>query len=113
MSMNLHVAAVREVTVNKTGKKSTQRLNFGLWQTPTDITYEILESTNVKQAYIDWVKSNSSVEKYPIYAADDVLCDGDPVGYEDVNAGEDHVNELNEWIKSCEDEGYEIEFFYL
>lgn len=113
MSMNLYVEATREVTVTKTGKSSVQKISFGLWQTPTEVTYAILESPDVKQAYINWVKSNSSVDKYPIYADDDLFRDREPIGYEDVNAGEDHIRELEEWAKTCEDEGYEIEFFYL
>lgn len=113
MSMNLHVDAVRSVTVTKTGKASVQKISFGLWQTPTDVTYAILASPDDKQAYINWVRSYSSVEKYPIYADDDALGEGEPIGYEEVNACEDHIRELEEWWKNCEDEGYEIEFFYL
>jgi hypothetical protein len=113
MSMNLHVNGTRQVTVTKTGKSSTQTTKFGLWQTPTDVTYAILEAPNVKQAYIDWVKSVSKPQKYPVYAEEDVLGDGDPIGYEEVDHGAEHIKELNEWLSMCEDEGYEVEFFYL
>ena len=113
MSMNLHVEATRKVIVAKTGKESAQRVSLCLWQTPTDVTYAILDAKDVKQAYIDWVKSVSKPQKYPVYADDDVLCDRDPIGYEDVDHGAVHIRELNDWFKMCEDEGYEVEFFYL
>lgn len=113
MSMNLHLVAEREVTVVKTGKQRKQEIYFDLWQTPTVVTNEIMGKSDVKQAYIDWVTSMSETEKIPVYADDDLFGDHDPIGFEEVNTGVDHVTELNAWIKECENEGYEIEFYSM
>jgi hypothetical protein len=108
MSMNLNVKAERAVTVNKTGKRSMQHTSFQLWQTPTNETHNMLASSDVRQAYIDWVKSKNLVEKIPVFADDDALCEGDPIGYEEVNWALEHVAEFEAWIKDCEEEGCQL-----
>lgn len=89
--MNLLLEATREVTVNKTGKIAVETCAFSLWQTPTKVTDAALENTNPKAVYIAWCKEDSQDVTESFYA-------------------DSHIKELEEWIKECEDEGYEIEW---
>ena len=63
MSMNLYVEGTRKATVKVKGKKKkaiTDRTKFSLWQTLTELTYEVLALPTVEQqvkAYICWVDS--------------------------------------------------------
>lgn len=110
MSMNLHVQAEKilyEKLNKKTYKKFSTPLihNFNLWQTPTKITYEILNSKNYFNAYKDWVSSISLDEKEPIYD----FKDDSIIGHKIVNYGKDHIEELEKWIK--EHEGWDITWY--
>lgn len=115
MSMNLHIEATRKVIaeVKGTPKFTTQEITFDLWQTPTSVTYSVLEMEDKLQGYIDWVDSVSEDKQWPIYADNDIFGNGNPIGYETINAGKGHIQELKEWIKYCDDEGYTIEWFYM
>lgn len=95
MSINLYLSAKREVTVNKTGKISTQSVHFDLWQTPTEITKAAIRSNDPKAVYIEWVTSEFIDEK-------------DPVGID-----KEHLKSLEEFLTMCEDEGYEVEFYEM
>ena len=109
MSTNIHFIGHREVQVVKTGKISTQKIHFDQLQTPTRITYEIMESTDKVQTYRDWVLREWSIdEEFPIYAEDDVFNEGDPIGVEIYNPGKEHLEKFDEWIKHCEEEGFEV-----
>ena len=52
MSMNLYVDGTRKATVKVKGKHKTitDRVSFGLWQTPTEVTRQILSLVPVQQA---------------------------------------------------------------
>ena len=89
MSMNIHISAERIVIVKKTGQESSQRVYFDCFQTPTDITYQILDTTDPIKAYKEWILS------------------------ETFNSGKLHVQELEEWIDSNEAVGYEIDIFAM
>ncbi|NCD00347.1 MAG: hypothetical protein EOL95_11705 [Bacteroidia bacterium] len=108
MSMNLYVCARAKAIIANNNKETTITNSFDLWQTPTKVTYACLESEDVAAAYISWVRSVSEDEKEPIYAPDDYLCENDPIGYETINCGENHIKELLHWIK--EQDGFEIEW---
>ena len=113
MSMNLHVSATRAVTVNSTGEQSKQVEYFNLWQTPTDVTYAILETDNPHSAYIKWVLELRNVRTIPRYAPNDFFQEGEIVGYDTYCPEDNHINELATWHKAMTDGGYEIEFYYL
>jgi len=112
MSMNLQVSGERTVTVNKTGKKSKQTTHFSLWQTPTEVTRAALKG-NPKQFYIDWVKERSEDETEEVFAEDDIWCEREPIGTRTSNPGLEHIAELEQWLKECEDEGYELEWYEI
>ena len=109
MSTNIHFAADREVKVVKTGRVSVQTVYFDQFQTPTRVTHEIKASADPIQAYKDWVlRECSRDEEFPVYAEDDVFSEGDPVGVEIYNAGKEHIEKFEEWLKMCEEEGFEV-----
>lgn len=109
MSTNIHFIAHREVKVIKTNRVSTQEIQFDEFQTPTRVTYEIMASEDRAQAYKEWVlRECSRDEEFPIYAEDDVFGEGDPVGVEIYNAGKEHIEKFEEWLKMCEEEGFEV-----
>ena len=110
MSTNLHIYAERDVVVVKTGAKQVQQVSCRFtWQTPTEVTKEIMLAKDKKQAYIDWVLSISKDEIINTYAEEDVFCDN-PVGTEVYNTGKEHVSELITWCNLMEKEGYNIKF---
>jgi hypothetical protein len=114
MSMNIYIYAVRKITFKKKdGKRggSTQRDEFRALQTPTQVTYDIIESTNPDQTYIDWVLAECSRDEIePVFAEDDIWQVGEPVGTRVWNHGKEHVEEFRAWIKNVEENGYTVKF---
>lgn len=109
MSMNINFIAMREVTVNHTGKVSVQVDEYDfVWQTPTKVSYEIQKSNDPIQAYKDWVMTFSEDKKIPIYADDDIRCEKEPIEFEVVNDAKDQVQRFEDWIKLMEEEGFTI-----
>lgn len=117
MSMNLHVAGSREITVNVPGSTSLQfiepqTIRFDLYQTPTKVTYEILRSENQAQAYRDWVIADRWYEyEELVYAEDDIWEEREPIGTRTICHAEYHLQEFDEFIEQCQKEGYTIEFY--
>lgn len=108
MSMNIHIIAERIVQVVKTGKIETQKSYFSAWQTPTEVSRKIEAAEFPLVVYKDWVMSISSEYMIDEYAPDDIFDEREPVGQIRCHDGEDHVSELDKWVKFMEDEGYEI-----
>jgi hypothetical protein len=111
MSMNVYIAAEREVTFRKRNGETgtdTQTVKFDAWQTPTKVTYEIVGSADPAQAYIDWIESRSRDEQVPVYDEEDIFGEGEPVRYEVYNAGKEHVTQFREWIEAVEENGYTV-----
>lgn len=113
--MNLNVCAKRPATTIVKGelKQIEEVIKFNLWQTPTNVTYDIIAQEDILQAYIDWVKSISLDRQLPVYADDDILCELEPIRYETINDGVIHIDGLTDWIEYCNDEDYVIEWFYM
>ena len=111
MSINLHIVAQREIEVVKTGVRQTQYVDYRFtWQTPTEVTGRIMQATDRKQAYIDWVMSTSTDWVVSItYAEEDVFCDN-PIGTEVYNSGKEHIDDFTAWCNYMETNGYEIKF---
>ena len=114
MSMNIYIYATREISFkDKKGKKKTetQATVFNALQTPTEVTYEIVESSNPAQVYIDWVLRRCSVdEQWPVYADDDFMQEREPIGVEIINQGKEHVEKFRQWMIWMEEKGYEIKY---
>lgn len=113
MSMNLHVTGFRTVIVEKTGKKDIQYARFNLNQTPTNVTRAILASGNRVQGYKDWVIANRYEYEEPVYAEDDIWGEGEPIGVKLVCDADEHLKDFDEFIKECEEDGYELHFYEL
>ena len=111
MSINIHVRATREIIVVSTNVKEiqTQVCNM-IWQTPSVVSRKIMESTDPKQAYFDWVLSRSKDVKLPVYDEKDIFQEWDAIGHEVVNYGKIHVDEVSAWIEIMTKKGYEIIF---
>jgi hypothetical protein len=114
MSMNIYIYATRVVSFkDKKGKKKTetQVTVFDALRTPTEVTYEIVKSNDPAQVYIDWVLRECSVDIHcPVYADDDFLQLGEPIGVEIVNQGKGHVTKFRQWMIWMEEKGYEIKY---
>jgi hypothetical protein len=113
MSMNICIIAQRVISFKKkdgTRGEDIQTLTFGALQTPTKVTYGILESDSPIQAYTDWVLGNSEDQTIPIYAESDLFSDGPPVGVETYNVGKEHVERLLEWLSTVDEQGFTIKF---
>ena len=109
MSMNVYIRAERKVQVIKTGKEVKQTSTFHAWQTPTHVTREIVASPTPIEAYKNWVRETSHDYTENVYHEDDIWHEEPPIGTRVYNAGTDHINDLEQWIKECESEGYDIE----
>lgn len=106
MSMNLILYAEAYSILRLKNNKIKQQLitkTFELWQTPTKITMKAIETNNHYEVYKDWVLSISEDREMPIYSEEDIWNDGPAVGCEIVNHGEDHISDLDEWLKLYED----------
>ena len=113
MSMNVYIYAEREVTAKlKNGDEvvSTQKEKWNALQTPTVDTYEIVNSRDPKQAYVDWCFSKSNPESIPIYAEDDIFNERDPIGWEEYDFYVDHIAQFEEWFYNMDQQGYTVKF---
>jgi hypothetical protein len=113
MSMNVFISATRKVTFKKkNGKRGggIQTEVFKALQTPTKVTYEIVNSSNPQQAYIDWVKTMSQPERMPVYADDDIFGEGTPIGFEEYDFAQEHIDSFLSWTASVEEDGYTVKF---
>ena len=88
MSTNIHFVAKRKISFKKkNGKVATdiQTEYFAVWQTPTDVTYQIMASDDKMSAYLKWINSFNSP-----YAPE-------------------HCENFKEWVKTKEEQGYTID----
>ncbi len=122
MSMNLYIHGMRKAfAFNRFGKKVEfeDRRNFSLWQTPTKLTYEILALKTLEekvQTYVEWVYSVSSPREENIYdysANPDEDLNYPIIGKEIVNPAKEHENQLKEFVKYADEEGFELEFYTI
>lgn len=94
MSTNVCIIAERPIMFKKRGGticSDIQTNKFPSVQTPTDISYKIVESKKPIQAYIDYIRSLSQVEEPSIYIW-----------------VTEHEKELLKWISEVEEKGYTI-----
>ena len=114
MSMNIHFKATREIMVIKTGAIDTQSVYNSVWQTPTEVTYQIKGSEDPIQAYKDWVMTQEGcVYTDSVYAEDDIWCEREPIGTVTVDPRTQHLDEFEMWIRHMEEQGYTIEAVVL
>jgi len=112
MSMNVYITAERKITFEKKDGKlnsGIQTEKFGVVQTPTDVTYEIVAKDDPIQAYKEYVKSLSNPETKPVFANDDIFGERDPIGETTWDWTEDHLKEFDEWLDRMDEGGYTVE----
>jgi hypothetical protein len=110
MSMNITLSASMETTL-KNGKKKFLQENFGVCQTPTNVTYAIMAAPDPKEAYLDYIKSFSKVEKMPIYEESDIFGEREPIGFKEYSFYDEHKEYLENWLKEYAD--WDIEWSYM
>ena len=110
MSMNLLVEAERDVIVCFNNQHDVQRTSFEVWQTPTAVTYTILESSDPAGWYKAWVLENSQDEIWNIYADDDIFEEREPVDTTVYNPGREHVEQFDAWLKEMEENGWTVRY---
>jgi hypothetical protein len=110
MSMNILIEAQRQVQVLKTGAIREQSIRFDALQTPTTITQDILISRHPASVYKAWVLTQGEDETVAVFAEDDIWEEGEPIGTTIYNVAKEHVAGFNDWLKMCEEEGFEVSF---
>jgi len=110
MSMNIEIMAVAKSMIIKTGEVFDNTVYLNVIQTPTDVTYKIMKAENKMEEYENYVTSVSEDDEVPVFAEDDVFQEGDPIGYETVNEGEEHLVELHNEVTHYTNKGYDIIF---
>ena len=134
--MNIYLEALMKVTSVKTGETQYISRKFSCYQTPTSITYKILDSNNKYKEYCNWVLVfPDEYSKEPIYLLDynendspketarkydldlercfgNEKIDNPIIGYRDTRL--EHIKDLDDWIEQCKLEGYdELEWYTI
>lgn len=111
MSTNIHFYGIRDIKVIKTGRCEQQIHKIDVWQTPTTVTYAIMNSLEKEpvKAYAAWAANLTGEEQEPRYAEDDIFCEGDPVGYDVINPGRRHAADFLKEVRRLRRLGYKIE----
>lgn len=91
MSINIHINADREIWVIDSNKKETQTISFDCRQTPTHESFQIMSSDNPLTAYRDWVINE--------------MVSSDEEDRADI---EKHLEEFDEWVDFCRQNGNPI-----
>lgn len=86
--MNLYVKATQKAIL-ASGKETEIVKRFELYQTPTEITYKAIRG-NPLEVYCNWVMKTWGTE-----------------------SSTQQLEDLKEWIKTMENEGYVIEFYVV
>lgn len=109
--MNISFEAVRYIKVLSTGEITSQITRWSeAYQTPTNVTREIIKSSAPFQAYCDWVINTYSTDiQVPVYAESDIFCEKEPIGSEVHNYATEHIAEFKQWIETTHAAGYIIE----
>ena len=112
MSCNIHFVAKRTIYIPSIDKDEEQEIYFNVWQTSSEETRQIQESDDHIQSYKEWVMSRNIIDQYPVYEEeDDFFCEN-PIGYKEINVSQEHIETFNQWLESCQENGYTIEAEY-
>ena len=126
MSINLHIKASRKAKViNDDGSDIDpliifdDKVEIGVWQTPSKETLKITGSEDPLEAYFEWVDSISSTETMKVYhdPEDEFKVDFDlkkdsPDLYDlvEIDYGKEHKQDVLEEINFLKKLGYKIIF---
>ena len=99
MSHNLYLKGTRTAIVkNRPDIEFEDTIQFNLWQTPTNVTWKVLEemktfSEQVK-AYKEWAKSASEPYEFAVY-----------------HPSKEHFENFDRFVDDCNKGGYILEFY--
>lgn len=113
MSMNIAIKAERKISYKDSSGKRRQDVQteyFKVQQTPTDISYKIIGSSDPEAAYKDYINSYRNVELLPVYAEDDYMEEGEPLDYDEYCFADEHINDFNNWRDKKIADGYKIKW---
>lgn len=122
MSMNLHIEATRKAFAFNAKKKKisfTDRRTFNCWQTPTNVTKEVLakKSDDEKvKAYLDWAESicpgyEDNIYDYGAVMGEDL--EYPVIGRKMVYPAKEHGKKLQDFLKNCHEEGFAVNFYMM
>jgi len=111
MSYEVHFVGERTIYIPSIKKYDEQEIYFNVWSTPSDVTRLLQSSDNPIQGYKDWIISRNIIDQYSEYEEDDFFCEN-PIGIKEVNLSEEHIELFNQWLESCEENGYIVNAEY-
>lgn len=115
MSMNIHIIARGEV-IYPSGLVAEDSVAFNCLQTPSAITYKILESDNPALAYEEWCLEGDWDKEEDVMdfdTWDDSTDYYKVVGKKIVNYRKEHVDEFHDWLNLCADKGFVVEYYAM
>lgn len=109
MSTNFHILGKRNIYIPKVDKHEVQKIYFDCYQTPSTVTYELMDTEDPIAAYKTWLSNKAKDYEYeePIYANNDFLT---PIGYQTKNEATEHLLNLDRFIENAKNDGYDIEY---
>lgn len=120
MSMNLYIRGERDVSVVKHPNIiDKQCIHFNLIQTPTTLTYKVLDLKDVQDqiaCYKEWILQRYEDEEEVVYDDSEVLSWADEptiVGKKIVNYGVEHIKELDSFLEECKNGYYDVCFYTI
>ena len=118
MSHNLYLKGTRTAIVkNRPHIEFEDTIQFNLWQTPSKVTWKVLEemktfSEQVK-AYKEWAKSVSQLQEVATYHPDDDYCEGELISVKMIDESEEHFENFDRFVDECNKGGYILEFYTI
>ena len=91
--------------------KDVETWEFDVYQTPTNVSYEIEKAEDPIDSYCQWV-----LKTYEPYHEEEEIYDDDTgaiIGKETIirNPATEHIKELKDWIELTKKLGFEIEIY--
>ena len=113
MSMNIYISGEREVyfLVGENTRTEIQTVSFEALQTPTKVTYSIMDATDKELSYREYVKT---LDNGDVVVGDDVeIINGVATvvfeGYT-YNSITDHLNSFDSWLEEMKARGFTVKF---
>lgn len=112
MSINIHLRAIVDAKLPN-GNTKTLSERYDLYQTPTNVSFQIESSSDPLSAYLSWLRKVVIPYESDVYSDDDVWHEKPPIGKKLVDDYDSISGELKEWIHSHELDGYRIEWYSM
>lgn len=116
MSMNFNIAATIDA-YDKLGNKHIIFEIFHLWQTPSKVSYAIMEQENKLEAYCKWVFKNFPLEEVGEYTGTPEEIWAKEFNGEEYDrffyrhSGQDQIDYVRNEVKKYISRGFEIKYY--